>query len=205
MEDAFLASEVDSEPLTIDKTVFRHSEDDNLEDIPGLMEMPKVIRDTIMTQMCISNDLSASRKIKCEPMHLAVKEGVELPPKCRRAELTPHHWRPRAKAIVEKMLECGILVKVDDMTPAVSAGFFVKKPHGNGIRLVADYTGVNKALERPPHHFPAPQEVWKRVTSGSKYFAAGDLIAGYWQCKLDEESSLLTTCLTEFGKVCFMR
>ena len=51
MEDAFLASEVDSEPLTIDQTVFRHSEDDNLEDIPGLMEMPKVIRDTIMTQM----------------------------------------------------------------------------------------------------------------------------------------------------------
>ena len=138
-------------------------------------------------------------------MHLAVKEGVELPHKCRRAELTPHHWRPRAKAIVEKMLECGILVKVDDMTPAVSAGLYAKKPHGNGIRLVADYTGLNKALERPPHHFPAHQEVWQRVTAGFKYFAAGDLIAGYWQCKLNEESSLLTTCLTEFGKVCFMR
>ena len=81
---------------------------------------------------------------------------MELPPKCRRARLTAHHWRPRAKAIVEKMTECGILVKVDDVTPTVSAGFFVRKPHGNGIRFVADYTGVNKALERPPHHFPAP-------------------------------------------------
>ena len=74
MEDAFVASEVDSEPLTIDKTVFRHSEDSNVKDIPGLMEMPKVIRDSIMTHRGVfTNDLSASRKIKCEPLHLAVK------------------------------------------------------------------------------------------------------------------------------------
>ena len=161
MEDAFRASEVDSEPLTIDKTVFRHSEDDDVGDIPNLMEMPKVIRDSVMRHRGVfSNDLSAERKIKCKPLHLAVKEGVELPPKCRRARLMAHHWRPRAEAIVEKIMECGILVKMDDVTPEVSAGFFVRKPHGNGIRFVADYTRVNKALERPPHHFTAPLEVW---------------------------------------------
>ena len=60
MEEAFLASEVDSEPLTIDKTVFRHSEDDNVGDIPDLMEMPKVTRDSIMRHIGVfSNDLSA--------------------------------------------------------------------------------------------------------------------------------------------------
>ena len=79
-----------------------------------------------------------------------------------------------------------MLVQVDNVTPAVSTGFFVKKPHGNGIRFVKDYIGVNRALERPQHHFPAPEEVWQRVTAGSKYFFAGDLAAGYWQCKLDE-------------------
>ena len=103
------------------------------------------------------------------------------------------------------MHACGILVKVDNVTPAVSARFFVKKPKGNRIRFVADYTAVNKALERPPHHFPAPQEVWQRVTPGSKFFVAGDLAAGYWQCELDYESSLLTTCITEFGKFRFTR
>ena len=123
-----------------------------------------------------------------------MKEGVAVPLKCRRARLTAHHWRPRAKAIVEKMTAKGILVRMDDVAPAVSTGFFVKKPHGNGIRLVADYTGVNKALERPLHHFPAPQEVWLRVTAGSKYFIACDLSAGYWQCELDYKSSLLMTC-----------
>ena len=66
---------------------------------------------------------------------------------------------------------------------------------------MADYTGVNKALERPPQHFPALEEVWQRVAPGLKFFIVVDLEAGYWQCSLDEESSLLSTCLTEFGKV----
>ena len=70
---------------------------------------------------------------------------------------------------------------------------------------MADYTGVIKALERPPHHFPDPEEVWQRVAPGSKFFIAADLAAGYWQCSLDEESSLLSACLTEFGKVRFTR
>ena len=161
MENAFMVSEVDAEPLTVDKTVFRLDEDDDVEDIPGLKSMPAAVRDCIYRHRSVfATDLSAARKIKCEPMHLAVKPGVELPAKCRRARMTPHHWRPRAKAIIEKMHACGILVKMDDVTPEVSAGFFVRKPHGNGIRFVADYTGVNKALERPPHHFTAPLEVW---------------------------------------------
>ena len=58
MEDAFLASEVDSEPLTIDKMVFRHSGDDNVEDIPGLKEMPMVIRPSVMRHRGVfANDL----------------------------------------------------------------------------------------------------------------------------------------------------
>ena len=81
---------------------------------------------------------SASRKIKCAPMHLSVREGAELPPKGCRARMTYQHWRKRAEELVRKMQAEGILVAVDEVTPSVSAGFFVKKPHGNGIRFVAD-------------------------------------------------------------------
>ena len=98
MEDAFIVSEVDSEPLTIDTTVFRHDEDDNVENIPGLMQLPAVIRDCFIKYRSVfANDLPAERKIKCDPLHLTRKPGVELPAKCRRARLTPAHWRPRAK------------------------------------------------------------------------------------------------------------
>ena len=206
MEDAFHASEVDTEPLSIDKTLFCPHEEDNVEDIPGLDGMPDIIRNILLKHRSVfANELSADRKIKCEPLYLEVKEGVELPPKVRRAQATHHHWRPRAEQIVRKMQKEGILVQVDEVTPAVSVGFFVKKPHGSGIHFMCDYTGVNKVLERNIHHFPAPQQVWQRVTKGSKYFLACDLSAGYWQCELDYESSLLTTCLTEFGKFRFTR
>ena len=66
-----------------------------------------------------ANELSADRKIKCEPLYLEVKEGVELPPKVRRAQATHHHWRPRAEQIVRKMQKEGILVQVDEVTPAI--------------------------------------------------------------------------------------
>ena len=141
--------------------MFRHNKDDNMEDIPGLMQFPAVIRDCLIKhRLVFANDLSAERKIRCELLHLTLKPGVELPTKCQRAQLTAHCWRARVKAIIEKIHSTGVLFEVDDVIPAVSAGFFVKKPHGNGIRFVADYTGVNKALEHPPHHFPAPEEVW---------------------------------------------
>ena len=68
-----MVSEVDSEPLTID----RHNEDDNVEDIPGFMQFPAVIRDCLIKHRSVfANDLSAERKIKCEPLHLMLKPGV---------------------------------------------------------------------------------------------------------------------------------
>ena len=82
-----MASEVDSEPLTIDRTLFRLNEDDNVEDIPGLDDMPSVIRNTLLKHRSMfSNDLSASRKIKCDPQGRSgvaaeVQEGaVNSPP-----------------------------------------------------------------------------------------------------------------------------
>ena len=87
-----MAADVDSELLTFDNTVFRHYEDDNMCNIPGLEDMPDVIINApIKHRSVFSNELSASRKIKCEPLHLTVKEGVPLLPKCRRARVTPLH------------------------------------------------------------------------------------------------------------------
>ncbi len=69
-----------------------------------------------------------------------MRAGAEMPPKCSRARPVHHHWRKRAEEIIRKVEAEGIIVTVDEVTPAVSAGFFVKKPHGNGIRFVADYS-----------------------------------------------------------------
>ena len=59
MENAFVALEVDSEPLTINQTLFRPHKDDNVEDIPGLDDMPDVIEDALYRHRSVfANDLS---------------------------------------------------------------------------------------------------------------------------------------------------
>ena len=43
------------------------------------------------------------------------------------------------------------------------------------------------------------------MLSDAKYFSVLDATSGYWQIKLDEESSLLTTFNTPFGRYRFTR
>ena len=43
------------------------------------------------------------------------------------------------------------------------------------------------------------------MLSDAKYFSVLDATSGYWQIKLDEESSLFTTCNTPFGRYRFTR
>ena len=47
--------------------------------------------------------------------------------------------------------------------------------------------------------------MWQQVNAGLRYFLACELSQGYWQCELDYESSLLTTCLTKIEKFRFTR
>ena len=66
MEEAFMISKVDSEPLTIDRTVFRQDEDDNVEDIPGLMQLPAILETAssgtclFMPTICLPREISSA-------------------------------------------------------------------------------------------------------------------------------------------------
>ena len=54
--------------------------------------MPTVLRDALLRHRSVFADaLSADQKIKCDALHMQVREGAELPPKWRRAYMTHHH------------------------------------------------------------------------------------------------------------------
>ena len=74
---------------------------------------------------------------------------------------------------LRRMEDAFIASEVDSEPLTIDSTLF--RPHGNGIRFLADYTGVNKVLKRNIHHFPAPQQVWQSATMGSKCFLAFDL------------------------------
>ena len=66
------------------------------------------------------------------------------------------------------------------------------------IRINPSQT-VNKTILRPVHQLPTLNEQLHRLYN-AKYFALVDAKEGFLQCPLDEESSLMTTMHTSYGR-----
>ena len=50
-------------------------------------------------------------------------------------------------------------------------------PKGDGwVRLVTDYTGINKFVIRPIHPFPSVKEIVQSIPTGTKFFVKMDTI-----------------------------
>ena len=69
------------------------------------------------------------------------------------------------------------------------------------VRLVTDYTHLNKFVKRPVYPFPCTNEISYSIPSTAKYFAKLDAIHRYFQLALKPKSSLNTTFLLPQGKL----
>ena len=92
-----------------------------------------------------------------------------------------------------------------ETTDWCSPAFFLAKADGVRVRLVTDYTKLNKYVKRPVHPFPATRDIIQSVPKGQRVFAKLDAVHGYFQLALDEESSFLTTFLLPQGKFRYLR
>ena len=54
--------------------------------------------------------------------------------------------------------------------------FFVPKPDGVKVRLVTDYTKLNKYVKRPVHPFPFVHDIVQSIPAGSKFFSKLDAV-----------------------------
>ena len=73
------------------------------------------------------------------------------------------------------------------------------------MRLVTDYTQLNKFVKRPIHPFPSTRDILQSIPKEAKIFAKLDAVHGYFQLALDEESSKITTFLLPQGKFRYLR
>ena len=74
----------------------------------------------------------------------------------------------------------------------------VTKPNGK-LRLCLDPKDLNQAIKRLHYSTPTLDDVLSKL-GGAKYFTILDARSGYWNVRLDDESSLLTTFNTPFGR-----
>ena len=76
----------------------------------------------------------------------------------------------------------------------------VPKPDGN-VRICVDLTKLNESV-CCEQHLPAVKQTLAQL-AGTKVFTKLDTNSGFWQIPLSTDSSLLTTFLTPFGRLCF--
>lgn len=76
----------------------------------------------------------------------------------------------------------------------------VEKPNGS-LRICLDPRHLNKAMKREHFQLPTIEDITTRMAN-AKWFTKLDANRGYWQIPLDEESQLLITFNTPFGRYC---
>ena len=74
------------------------------------------------------------------------------------------------------------------------------KADGKRVRLVTDFTALNKFVMRPTHPFPSTREIIEAIPPEAKLFCKLDAVHGYFQLALGEPSSKFTTFLIQQGR-----
>ena len=89
------------------------------------------------------------------------------------------------------MKQLGIIEEIDEPTEWVSSLVIVEKADGR-LRVCLDPSDLNKVIKREHHPMPTADAVMPEM-SKAKHFSKLDASNGYWQIKVDEESSKLLT------------
>lgn len=130
------------------------------------------------------------------PVRLRLKPDAD--PVIRPARTLPEAIKEKVRVELDEMVRRGILAKVDIPTDWVNQMAVTEKKSGK-IRICIDPKHLNDCLKREHYRLPTMDDILPAI-QGSKWFSVADLKEGYWHCELDEESSLLTTMATPFGR-----
>ena len=109
----------------------------------------------------------------------------------------PAALRNQIKEKLDEMVASGILAPVTEPTEWVSSMLVIVKP--NKLRICLDPRDLNKAIRREHYQMPTVEEVATRLSQAKK-FTVVDAKDGFWQKRLDTESSYKTTFNTPFGR-----
>ena len=120
------------------------------------------------------------------------------------AEQTPLRKVPlaiqdRLEAELIRLEGLGVLKRVTTPTKWVSGMVVAEKKDSQKIRLCVHPKPLNRALKRSLYPLPTLEDVLPKLAK-AKVFSVCDLRNGFWHCKLDEDSSFLTTFNTPHGR-----
>ena len=110
---------------------------------------------------------------------------------------------PKVKEELQRLEKLNVIKKVDEPTPWCAPIVPVPKPTGK-VRLCVDYKKLNESVERELHMLPSVDQVLGQMGEAN-IFSKLDANSGFHQIKLAEESQLLTTFISPYGRYCYQR
>ena len=109
----------------------------------------------------LSDDLNPE-PMRCLPMSISLQDDAT--PTCvTTARRVPKHYEPESKKTVAELIDRGVITPVDEPTTWCSPAFFVPKADGKRVRLVTNFTALNKFVRRPTHPFPSTREIIEAI------------------------------------------
>jgi len=191
------------------------------EDGPVILGLPTALKLKLVTVNCAISKQPAEQVSKCDKESL-LQEYPECfsgignfsgeyhivvdpthPPVVHAPRKCPIQLRDEVKVKLDNMESLGVIKKVDEPTDWVNSVVYSRKPNGK-LRICLDPKDLNKAIKRCHHTTPTLEELTHKF-EGCTVFSKLDARHGYWAVKLDEESSLLTTFNSPFGRYRFLR
>ena len=134
------------------------------------------------------------------PYHIQVNDSVTS--KHTFYQPIPMHLKESFKKEIDKMLQVGVLMPVNQATPWINSFVLVegKEKLGNlKLRISLDLTNLNKAIVCQPYHLKTPEDI-AHLLEEACVITVCDCQKCYWHQQLDEASSFLTTFDAELGR-----
>ena len=140
-----------------------------------------------------------------EEFHISLTDDAK--PFCvNTPRSVPFAYRDKLRAELTVLQTQGIIEPVTEPTEWCAPIVVTPKKDTEGIRMCVDLSRLNKYVRRERYQSPTPaQAVTDIAADKAKVFTKIDAMKGYHQCPLDNESQLLTTFITPFGRFKFLR
>ena len=104
---------------------------------------------------------------------------------------------------IDSLVERGILLPVSEPKEWVNQMAVVQKSNGK-LRICIDPQPLNKVLVRERYKLPTFDDLIPEL-HGAKIFTKLDVKEAFHHVRLGEQSSKLTTMITPFGRLCWLR
>ncbi len=110
----------------------------------------------------------------------------------------PVALKARVKEQLDKYIRDGHITSVTEPTPWISNMVVIAKP--DKLRICIDPKHLNQALQRSHYHMPTLEDILYKLPK-ARLFTLADVRDAFLHCRLDNESSLMTTFWTPWGRM----